>query len=151
MGTLLLLIALTFEIAFAIYCIVTKQNHDKIKNWIRIFVFIAFVILTLSSVIVWSFHWITLTILLFILAVKGTFSLIRNQKNLKKYKTFKIVLKSIMMILATIFASYLPVEATYRFSIYFISAVYYDEFIKITQNRRSSYYGNFTIIDRFDF
>ncbi|PER08730.1 alpha/beta hydrolase family protein [Bacillus cereus] len=103
MGTLLLLIALTFEIAFAIYCIVTKQNHNKIKNWIRISLFITFVILTLSSVIVWSFRWIPLTTLLCILAVKGTFSLIRNKKNLKKYKTSKIVLKSIMMILTTIF------------------------------------------------
>ena len=36
MGILLLLIALIFEIAFAIYCMVTKQNHKKIKNWMRI-------------------------------------------------------------------------------------------------------------------
>ncbi|MDQ0175658.1 alpha/beta hydrolase [Bacillus chungangensis] len=103
MGTLLLLIALTFEIAFAIYCIVTKQNHKKIKNWIRIAAFIAFVILTLSSVIVWSFSWVMFAILLFILAVKGTVALIHNKTNTKKYKSSKIVWKSIMMILATVF------------------------------------------------
>ena len=104
MGALLLFIALTFEIAFAIYCMVTKQNHKKIKNWIRIAVFIVFVILTISSVIMWSFRWVMLAILLFILAVKGTVSLIRNKTNTKKYKTSKIVWKSIMMILVLVFA-----------------------------------------------
>ncbi|MBS4175233.1 acetylxylan esterase [Bacillus sp. FJAT-49736] len=104
MGTLLLIIALTFEIAFSIYCMVTKEDHRKIKNYIRIAAFIVFVILTLSTVIEWSFRWVVLGILLFLLAVKGTISLIRNKRNTKKYKTSKIVWKSIVMILVTIFA-----------------------------------------------
>ncbi|MGG3449922.1 alpha/beta hydrolase family protein [Domibacillus aminovorans] len=104
MGTLLLFIALIFEIAFAIYCMVTKENHKKIKNWIRIAVFIAFVMLTLSPVIVWSFRWVMFAILLFILAVKGTVSLIRNKANTQTYKTSNIVWKSIIMILALVFA-----------------------------------------------
>ncbi|MFD2446994.1 dienelactone hydrolase family protein [Bacillus sp. CGMCC 1.16607] len=104
MGTLLLLIALAFEIAFSIYCIRTKQNHKKLNNWIRITIFIAFVILTLSSVIVWSLRWVMLTILLFILAVTGTVSLIRNKTNTKNYKASKIVWKSILMVFAFIFA-----------------------------------------------
>ncbi|MFJ8248215.1 alpha/beta hydrolase family protein [Peribacillus asahii] len=104
MGTLLLLITLIFEIAFAIYCIVTKQNHKKIRNWIRIAVFIVFVLLILSSVIVWSFRWVMLGTLLFILAVNGTISLIRNKTNTPKYKTSKMVWKSIMMIFVTVFA-----------------------------------------------
>ncbi|WP_026574114.1 alpha/beta hydrolase family protein [Bacillus sp. UNC438CL73TsuS30] len=103
MGTLLLVIALIFEIAFAIYCMVTKQNHKKIKNWIRIAAFIAFVILTLSSVIVWSFRWAMLAILLFILALIGMVSLIRNKTNIQTYKTSKIVWKAIMMIFVSIF------------------------------------------------
>jgi hypothetical protein len=70
MGTFILFIALSFEIAFAIYCMVTKQNHKKIKNWIRIAALLAFIILILSSVIVWSFRWVMFAILLFILAVK---------------------------------------------------------------------------------
>ncbi|MFJ7950237.1 alpha/beta hydrolase family protein [Lysinibacillus sp. NPDC096418] len=98
MGTLLLLIALAFEIVFSIYCIVTKQYYKKMKNWIRIALFLAFVILTLSSVIVWSFRWGMLAILLFILAVKGTVSLARNKTSTKKYKTSKIVWKTIIMI-----------------------------------------------------
>ncbi|MGE8002578.1 dienelactone hydrolase family protein [Lysinibacillus sp. NPDC093216] len=103
MGILLLLIAVIFEIAFAIYCIATKQNHKKLKNWIRITVFIVFVILTVSSVIVWSFCWIMLAILLFLLAVYGTVSLILKKKNIKQYKTSTIVWKSIMMILIFVF------------------------------------------------
>ncbi|PLS18040.1 alpha/beta hydrolase [Bacillus sp. M6-12] len=104
MGTLILFIALIFEIAFAVYCMITKQNHKKLKNWIRIAVFIAFVILTLSSVIVWSFRWVMLAMLLFILAVKGTASLIRNKTNNQKYKTSSFVWNSIIMIFATVFA-----------------------------------------------
>ncbi|WP_066072541.1 alpha/beta hydrolase family protein [Neobacillus soli] len=103
MGNLLLLIALTSEIAFAIYCVVTKQNHKKLKNWVRIAIFIAFVMLTLSSVIEWSFRWVMLAILLFILAVTAAVSLIRNKTNTKKYKTSSIVWKSIMMIIASVF------------------------------------------------
>lgn len=104
MGILLLLIALIFEVAFAIYCVRTKQNHTKLKNWIRIGIFIVFVILTLSSVIVWSFRWFMLAILLFLLALKGTVSLIRNKTTIRKYKTSSIVWKSILMILAFVFA-----------------------------------------------
>lgn len=103
MGILLLLIALIFEITFAIYCIVTKQNHKKIKNWIRITVFIVFLILSVSSVIVWSFRWVMLAILLILLAVNGTVSLLLKKTNSKQYKASTIVWRSIMMILAFVF------------------------------------------------
>lgn len=103
MAYLILLIVLIFEIAFAIICIVTKQTHQKTKNWIRIAAFIAFVILTLSSVIVWSLRWVMLGILLLLLAGKATVSLMRNKEN-KKYKTSKIVWKSIGMIVVMVFS-----------------------------------------------
>jgi len=99
MGILLLLVALIFEITFAIYCISTKQNHKKIKNWMRIVVFIVFVLLTVSSLIDWSLFWIMFAILLFLLAINGAVSLILNKTNIKPYKTSTIVWKSIMMIL----------------------------------------------------
>ena len=104
MATLLLLIALAFEIAFAIYCLGTKQTHKELRNWIQIAVFIAFVILTFSSVIVWSFRWVMLGLLLFTLAITGAISLIRNKANTQKYKASKIVWKSIMLMLAFVFA-----------------------------------------------
>ncbi|MGE7692525.1 alpha/beta hydrolase family protein [Lysinibacillus sp. NPDC094177] len=104
MGISLLLVALIFEITFDIYCIVTKKNHKKIKSWIRIAIFIVFAILTVSSVIVWSFRWVMLAILLFLLALNGTVSLIHKKTNSKPYKTSSIVWKSIMMILTFVFA-----------------------------------------------
>lgn len=104
MGTLFLLIALVFEISFAVYSIVTKQNHKKLKNGMRVGLFVAFVILTLTSVIVWSLRWVLLAILLFLLAVKGTVSLIRKNTKPKTYKTSKVVWKTIFMVLATVIA-----------------------------------------------
>ncbi|RSK29160.1 alpha/beta hydrolase [Bacillus sp. HMF5848] len=103
MAYVILLIVLIFEIAFAINCIVTKQNHQKIKNWIRIAIFITFVILTLSNVIMWSLRWVILGLLLLLLAVKATVSLIRNKES-KTYKTSKIVWKSVVMIVLIVFA-----------------------------------------------
>ncbi|KMY55876.1 acetylhydrolase [Bacillus sp. FJAT-27231] len=104
MGTLLLLIVLLFEIGFAIYCMATKQNHKKLKNWIRIAVFAIFILLTLSSVIVWSFRWVMLAVLLFLLALNGTVSLVRNKTNIQTYKTSSIVWKSIVMTAVFVFA-----------------------------------------------
>ncbi|MHC0037645.1 alpha/beta hydrolase family protein [Pseudoneobacillus sp. C159] len=104
MAMILLLFALIFEIAFAVYCMFTKQNHTKIKNWIRIGVFSVFVILNLASVIIWSLRWVIVAGLLFLLAVKGAVSLIRNKANIRGYKTSKIVWKSIMVTLALVFA-----------------------------------------------
>ncbi|MCM3694717.1 alpha/beta hydrolase family protein [Neobacillus niacini] len=102
MGTVLLWITLIFEVSFAIFCMVTKQTHKKIKNWIRMAIFIVFVLLTLSPVIVWSFRWTMLAILLFLLAIKGAVSLIRNKPT--NYKTSSVVWKSIMLVMAFIFA-----------------------------------------------
>ncbi|WP_233695644.1 alpha/beta hydrolase family protein [Paenibacillus profundus] len=99
MGTLLFFIALIFEIAFTVYCIVTKQNHLKFRNWVRIVAFAAFVILVFSSVIVWSFRWVLLAALLVILAVIGTASLIRNKASNRDYKISRIVVKAVMMTL----------------------------------------------------
>ncbi|MBY0123578.1 alpha/beta hydrolase [Bacillus sp. S/N-304-OC-R1] len=104
MGTILLVITLILEIAFSAYCLGTKQNHKKMKNWIRIAIFIAFILLTLTSVVEWSFRWILLAGLLFILAVIATVSLIRNKTNTKTFKASKVVWKSIMMIFVFVFA-----------------------------------------------
>jgi len=101
MGILLFIIILIFEIAFAAYCIVTKQNHKKIKSYSRIAAFIAFVVLVLSPIMTWSFRWVMLSILLLLLAIKATISLIRNKEN-NTYKPIKTVLKSIAIIVVTI-------------------------------------------------
>jgi dienelactone hydrolase len=102
MAIFLLLITLIFEVAFVSYCIVRKQNHKQIKNWVHIGLFIGFIILTVSPVIEWSFRWGMLAVLLFLLATVGTISLIRNKKT--NYKTSKMLLKSIVVMLALVFA-----------------------------------------------
>ena len=83
---------------------VTKKNNKKMKNWIRIAIFIAFVLLTLSSVIVFSFRWVMPAIVLFILAAMGTISLILNKTNNQNYKTSSIVWKTIITMLALVIA-----------------------------------------------
>jgi len=148
MGILLLLMALIFEIAFAIYCIATKQNHNKIKNWIRIAVFIVFVLLTVSSVLVWSFSWVMLAILLFLLALNGTVTLILKKTNNKPYKTSSIVWKSIMMIMTfvfvlspvIIFPQYPSPKVTGEYEVATATETFYDEdrieeFVDTEQNR----------------
>ncbi|WP_274366289.1 alpha/beta hydrolase family protein [Paenibacillus thermotolerans] len=104
MGTILFFVALIFEIAFTVYCFVTKQNHQKFRNWARIAAFITFVILVFSSVIVWSLRWVLLAALLFILAGSGTIALIRNKKGKHGYKTSRIVVKAVIMTLLLILA-----------------------------------------------
>ncbi|RHW36161.1 alpha/beta hydrolase [Lysinibacillus yapensis] len=104
MGMFLLLVVLIYEIGFAIYCLATKQQHAKVKNWIRIGLFIVFLILTFASVIEWSLRWGLIALLLFILAVKATVSLIRGRTHNRKYSASRIVWKSILVILVTIIA-----------------------------------------------
>jgi hypothetical protein len=104
MSILLLIIALGFEIYLAIYSIKTKQNHTKMRNWGRIVIFTALVILILSSIIVWSFRWVMLALLLFILAITSAVSILRMKTNSKKYKTSKMIWKSVLMVFALIIA-----------------------------------------------
>lgn len=98
METLLFMIALIFEIAFAAYCIVTKKNHHKVKNRVKIAGAIGFVILVLSPAIQWSLRWILLAILVVLLAGIGTVSLIRHKADIRPYKTSRIIRNSLGMI-----------------------------------------------------
>lgn len=104
MAFLLLFLALFLEIAFAVCCLVTKKNYKRLKILIRVTLFIVFVVLIVSSVIIWSFRWAILAMLLFILAVKAIVSLIRNKPNTREYKASKIIWKTIIMTLALVFA-----------------------------------------------
>lgn len=146
MGTIILLIGLIFEIAFAAFCIATKENHKRMKNWIRIGIFAAFVLLTLTSVIEWSFRWMLLGALLFILTVNAAISLIR--KNTKRYKASTILWKSIVTIFAfiiallpaVVFPQHQPLQTTGKFEVATASYTYTDknrieEFTETGDNR----------------
>ncbi len=99
MGTTLLIIALIIEAGFATYCIITKSNQKKIRSFVRIGTFAAFVIFTLVSVIQWSFRWYGLAALLLVWAAIGAWTLIRKKEEKKEYKTGRIVFNAIAMLL----------------------------------------------------
>ncbi|AIQ48096.1 acetylhydrolase [Paenibacillus sp. FSL R7-0273] len=92
--------ALIVEIAMAVYCMVTKQKHRKLKSLVRIAEFIVLATLILLPVIEWSFYWIVCTGLLFLLAVRGVFSLIRQSKaDLRVFKRSTTLVKAILLLI----------------------------------------------------
>jgi dienelactone hydrolase len=104
MGTIISIIALVIEAAFATYCIITKSNQKKVRSFVRIGAFATFVVFTLVSVIKWSFRWYGLFALLLVWAVLGAWTLIRKKEEKKEYKTRRIVFKAIAMLLIVVFA-----------------------------------------------
>jgi len=71
MGRLILLVAFVVELALAAFCLTTRSPQEKARSVIRILGFAAFVILTLTSVIQWSFRWFGLAALLFLWSVRS--------------------------------------------------------------------------------
>ncbi len=104
MGTTILIIAFVVEAAFAAYCIITKSNQKKTRSIIRVGAFAVFVILTLASVMQWSFRWFGLAALLLVWAALGAWALIRRQEQDKDYGSARIVFKAIGMLLLVIIA-----------------------------------------------
>ena len=79
MTTWVLIAALVAELSFASYCIVTRSRQEKLKSFIRIGALGAFVLLTLVSVIEWSFRWYGLAALLLIWAGLGVRALVSRR------------------------------------------------------------------------
>jgi dienelactone hydrolase len=95
MGILILLIAFATEVAFTAYCLITKSNQEKVKSYLRIGAFAAFVLFTLISVIQWNFTWYLLAALLFIWALLGIWSLLRKPVEKRIPKPFPTILRAI--------------------------------------------------------
>lgn len=89
MGTLIFLTAVVAEIAIAVFCIITKSNQQEVRNIIRIAAFIIFMLLTVLSIIDWSFRYYTIAALLLIFAVKRAVALIRKMEEKKEYKAME--------------------------------------------------------------
>lgn len=130
MGTLLFCIALMMETGLAAYSLGTKHTHPKVRSWARITAFAAFIALTLLSVIDWGFQWFLCAVLLFILACIGMVSLIRPKANPHEFRSFSIVSKTILMLLALtlafapvlVFPQYEPPQVTGKYKV--ATAVY---------------------------
>lgn len=102
MEILILIVTLFFELANAVYSIVTKQSRSKIKSWTRIAMFIVFMMLGLGKVVVWEYTWGLFAGLLFILAFKEMFALLRKQTPLPRYNAFSTVWKLLLLALTVV-------------------------------------------------
>ena len=101
MGVIIIFIMAVIEVAFAIYSIKTKSDQKRNRSWMRIGVFVAFIILTLASVIQWSFRWKLLALVLLVWAITGVLTLIRNKEAKQEYRTARVLIKAISMWLIT--------------------------------------------------
>lgn len=108
MEMLILIVTLVFELAIAVYSMVTKQSRHKIKSWTRIAMFIGFIMLSLGNVVVWEYTWGLFAGLLFLLAFKEMVALLRKQTPTPRYKTFSTVWKLLLLAL-TIVITLVPV------------------------------------------
>ncbi|WNS42403.1 alpha/beta hydrolase [Paenibacillus sp. MMS20-IR301] len=101
------------------------HSRNKLKSWIRITLFIIFVILVLSPVIVWSFSWALLAALLFIFALKGSIELIRNKagsgQSKRSTRVWKIMITAVALLIAMIppilFPQYREPEVTGEYEV----------------------------------
>lgn len=108
MEILILVVTLVIELGIAVCSIATKQSCTKIKSWMRIAMFIGFMMLVLGEVAVWEYTWGLFAGLLFILAFKEMLALLRKQKQTPRYKTFSTIWKFFLLAL-TIVVTLVPV------------------------------------------
>jgi dienelactone hydrolase len=148
-GTIILMIALVIEAAFATYCMITKSNQKKLRSFVRIGAFAAFTVFTLVSVIQWDFRWYGLAALLLVWSALGAWTLIRKQTETGKYGTGRIVLKAVAMLAlvliavtpALIFPQHRPIKMTGPYKVATVNATYTDKsrietFSKTGENRK---------------
>ena len=95
LGVITLLIALSAQIGFFVYQMVTKNRQTKIKNIARIAAFAVFSLLLITGVYWWGFRWMGLFILLAILAILGAFYFIKRPKAEKEYKGVSAILSCV--------------------------------------------------------
>ncbi|NKI19876.1 alpha/beta hydrolase [Paenibacillus dendritiformis] len=135
MGILLLVIAAVFEAAFAVYCIWTKSNQNKVRSVMRIGAFAVFVMFTLASVIEWSFRWVGIGLLLLVWAVLGMRTLIRSKEERQPYRCGRIVRNAVVMLVlvamaaspALVFPQYALPQVTGKYEVASVSYTYIDK------------------------
>lgn len=107
MGVYIVLCAVVFEIAFVIFCSITRSNQHTVRSIARILGFVIVVLCIISPIFDWGLRYYAITALLFVLALLGTLSLLRKKEDRKPYKTSRTVFKAIGMT-ALIFLCTLP-------------------------------------------
>ena len=86
MGTFIFLTAVLVEIAFGVYCIITKSNQHKVRSIIRITYFACFTTLVILQIIEWGFRYYALGTLLLLLAVMGAVTIIRKEEEKRSFR-----------------------------------------------------------------
>jgi dienelactone hydrolase len=92
LGIILLIVAGVVEVALAVYSMITRSNQKRLRNWVRISSFIAFVVLV--TIMKWSLRWDLLAALLFIMAILSIISLIRKNKE-NTFRPVRNILKAV--------------------------------------------------------
>jgi dienelactone hydrolase len=99
MGTILFIIALMIQSAFAAFCIATKSDQNKVKNYLRVVALGAFLLLAIASVIQWGFRWYLLALLLFIWALPAAWQFARRKEQKPGYHPAGIILRAVATLL----------------------------------------------------
>lgn len=97
MGIFIFLTVVVVEMAFAVFCIISKSNQQKVRSIVRIAAFTGFMLLVLMSIIEWGIRYYTLAALLFLLAAMGAVALIRKREEKREYKSVRVILRAIGM------------------------------------------------------
>ena len=134
MGTYIFLTAVFVEVVFAVFCIITKSNHQKVRRIIRISILIGFILLVALTVIEWSSRYYSLAVILLILAGIETIGLIRNKQKKREYKATRVVIKTIgifMILLAAtlpsiIFPQHKIINTTGKYQVGSVTYTYVD-------------------------
>ncbi len=149
LGIITLFTALSAQLGFLGYRIITKDCQTRIKHIIRISAFIIFALLMATGVYWWGFRWIGLFILLVILAVFSAVFFIRKPGPEKKYKRSTAILSCIsscfmltfLILPGILFPQFAPIASTGSYvvdttSVTFVDDSRVDPFSKTDENRK---------------
>lgn len=149
LGIITLLIALSAQIGFLIFRLVTKNCQLKVKNIMRLAAFAIFSLLLATGVYWWGFRWIGLFLLLAILSIFSVIYFIRKPKTQKQHKSLPAVfscisgciLLTICILPGILFPQFNSVKATGHYtinttSVTFVDTSRIDPFSKTGENRK---------------
>lgn len=135
MGKVILLILSVIELALMTYSLLTKSRQEKTRSVVHLVAFAVFASLVAGSVIPWSFRWVGLAALLFILAARALWVLVYSRSQEGEYRVRGIVSRSIIILLlvfvslapALLFPPYQPLATTGRYVVAAARYTYPDE------------------------
>ena len=134
LGIVTLLVALCVQIGFVIYQVKTRSFQTKRKHILRIGTFIVLTLLIITEVYWWGFRWISLFILLALMAAFGAIYLLKPHRHEKEYKPSAVVLSCLgsSMLLAfcilpgILFPQFEAIASTGTFEVGTVSETYID-------------------------